>query len=34
MILIGTKISFDESLLKIFEAYKTNISSAVDELQE
>ena len=28
------KVSFDESLLKIFEAYKTNISSAVDELQE
>jgi len=28
------KVPFDESLLKIFEAYKTNISSAVEELQE
>ena len=28
------KISFEKSLLKIFEAYKNNISSAADELQD
>ena len=28
------KVSFEESLLKIFEAYKANILSAIDELQQ
>ena len=28
------KVSFEESLLKIFEAYKVNILSAIDELQQ